>query len=160
AGHIASLEIAIQDPPGRFELGRVSAVPFVPPALAPVSSVAPSVIAKPPVAVNAPTRATCVIGGLVRPTMRGRVRGVPLTEVAARLRQDMQQTAARSLAFVGIGQSATHEALLYAATLLAEQGSGKVLLVDADSARSRLTEALEYGRERGLGELLKDEISA
>src|SRR5438067_206328 len=28
AGHLASLEIAVRDPPARFELGRVSATPF------------------------------------------------------------------------------------------------------------------------------------
>jgi len=88
------------------------------------------------------------------------VRSKPLFELAARLRQDMQQTAAKTLTLVGVGQSATHAALLYAATLLAEQGNGKVLLVDGDVGRRVLTDALEFGRERGLSELLENDRRA
>jgi len=160
SSHLASLEIAIQDPPGRFELGRVAATPFVPPLSNVAPSVATSFVSKPPASPESSSRTTCEIERLIRRTLGDPVRSKPLALLMQRLLQDMQQTAAKSLAFVGVGQSATHEALLYAATLLADQGSGQVLLVDADSARRRLTEALEFGRERGLVELLKAEIAA
>jgi Mrp family chromosome partitioning ATPase len=110
--------------------------------------------------VAATSRSACEIERLVRRTLSDPVRATPLVALVDRLRQDMQQTAAKTLTFVGVGQSTTHEALLYAATLLAEQGSGKVLLVDADLSRRRLTEALEYEQERGLSEQLGDESSA
>src|SRR5438067_2164571 len=156
AGHLASLEISIQDPPGRFELGPVAATPFSPPS----PRIADSDAAKPPVTVAAPPRTMCEIERLVRRTLGDAARAKPLAALAARLRQDMQQTAAKTLAFVGVGSSATHDALLYAATLLAEQSSGSVLLVDGDVGRRALSEALEFGRDRGLAELLQTELGA
>jgi len=165
-GHLASLEIAVQDPPGRFELGQVSATPFLPPATPTVPPAtnspdgpAAAIIAKPPETLAQPSRMMCEVERLVRRTLSDPVRARPLAELANRLRQDMQQTSAKSLAFVGVGQSATYEVLLYAATLLAEQASGKVLLIDADFAQRRLSDALEFGRDRGLCELLGTDIS-
>src|SRR2546430_10711814 len=52
AGHLASLEIAIHDPPGRFELGPVAATPFSPP-LPKIASLQP---ATPPASPAAPPR--------------------------------------------------------------------------------------------------------
>src|SRR3954454_18171784 len=51
AGHLASLEISVQDPPGRFESGKVSARPFIPPAPKAPTTGIPSFITKPPVPV-------------------------------------------------------------------------------------------------------------
>jgi Mrp family chromosome partitioning ATPase len=60
---------------------------------------------------------------------------------------------------VGVGPESTpHEALLYAATLLAEKGAGDVLLVDADLARRPLSQALECGKEPGLAELVRGDV--
>jgi Mrp family chromosome partitioning ATPase len=155
AGHLASLEIAIGDPAGRFELGRLSATSTVPAAPKPAANW----FIKPAEPLASSSRTICEIERQIRRTLSDPVRAKSLTELASRLRQDMQQTAAKTVAFTGIGQSATHEALLYVSTLLAEQGDGKVLLVDGDLNRRALTDALEYGRDRGLGELLEDAIS-
>ncbi len=156
AGHLASLEIAIEDPPGRFELGRVSATSVA----ALVSKPATSWVDAPAAGALSALRTTCEIERLIRQTLRDPVRAKPLTELASRLRQDMQQTAAKTVAFVGVGQTATRESLLYTATLLAEQGDAKLLLIDGDLERRALSEALEYGRERGLGELLENATAA
>jgi Mrp family chromosome partitioning ATPase len=92
----------------------------------------------------------------VRRTLSDPVRGQPLAQLADRLRRDIEQTGGKTVLLVGVGpQSVTHEALLYAAARLAEHGQEKVLLVDADLARVPLSEAFDYGRERGLAELVR-----
>jgi Mrp family chromosome partitioning ATPase len=84
----------------------------------------------------------------------------PQIQLAERLRRDADQTDSQTLVLVGVGQqSATHETLLFAATLLAESAPGKVLLIDADLARRPLSEALDYGQQPGLAELLRGDES-
>jgi Mrp family chromosome partitioning ATPase len=96
---------------------------------------------------------------IVRCTLSNAVRGQPLVQLGERLLRDSEQLASKSLVMVGVGpDSATHETLLYAATVLAEKRRGEVLLVDADLARQKLSEALEYGRESGLTELLRNDL--
>ena len=93
---------------------------------------------------------------LGRRTLSDPARSQPLVQLAERLRRDAEQTDSKTLMLVGVGkESTTHETLLYAATLLAETGPGRVLLIDADLARRPLSEALEYGQEPGLAELLR-----
>jgi Mrp family chromosome partitioning ATPase len=102
------------------------------------------------------TRPACNYERLTRRNLRDPARSQPLIQLAERLWRDAEQTTSKTLALVGIGeQSATHETLLYAATLLAEAAARDVLLVDADQARRALSEALEYGQEAGLAELLR-----
>ena len=49
------------------------------------------------------------------------VRGEPLTQLAERLRRDIEQTDSKTVVLVGVGPaSATHEALLCAAMRLAQ----------------------------------------
>jgi len=92
----------------------------------------------------------------VRRTLSDPVRSQPLVQLADRLRRDAEQTASKTLLFVGVGEeSRAHEALLYAAALLAERPGEQVLLVDADLARRALTDGLEQGQMPGLAELLR-----
>src|SRR4029079_738988 len=104
AGQLASLEIPVSDPPGRFEWGKFSASPISSPPPTPVSDT----VGRQP-SQESDCRAACEIERRVRRTLSERVQSKPLVELADRLRQDMQQTAARTVSLVGVGQSATHE---------------------------------------------------
>lgn len=152
---LAGLDVAIEDPPTRFE-GAASEAPDW-------KTIAPQPVGDdfnaPLPCMAVPSRPASGLERLIRRTLGDRSRSQPLVELADRLRRDMEQAGAKTLIFVGVGAaSATCETLLYAATLLAEEKRrGKVLLVDADLARGALSESLEYGQERGLTELLRDE---
>jgi protein-tyrosine kinase len=124
--------------------------------LAPVTQPTPTAITSPPsVTVTRPPSAFELV---VRRTLNDSVRGQPLLQLGERLLRDTEHLAKKSLVMVGIGpDSATHETLLYAATVLAEKRRGEVLLVDADLARQKLSEALENTRETGLAELLRND---
>jgi Mrp family chromosome partitioning ATPase len=89
-------------------------------------------------------------------TLSDRTRAQPLVQLADRLRREAEQTASKTLLFVGVGEgSATHDTLLYSAAILAEKHGERVLLIDADLARHSLTNGLEQGQSTGLAELLK-----
>jgi Mrp family chromosome partitioning ATPase len=89
-------------------------------------------------------------------TLADSARAKPLRDLVDRLKRDMAQTAARTVAFVGATEgSITHETILLAATLLAQRPSGKVLIIDGDASRRSLSEALEYGRDAGFAEWLR-----
>jgi Mrp family chromosome partitioning ATPase len=101
-----------------------------------------------------PGRSPTVIERQIRRTLSDPIRARPLRELAERLYRDVQQTKSKTVAMVGLGNdSATHDTLLFAATLLADRAAGDVLLVDADFARRPLGEALESGQQAGLSEL-------
>jgi Mrp family chromosome partitioning ATPase len=106
-------------------------------------------------------RAACEVERAVRRTLSDSVRSRPVRELAERLRKDIEQTAAKTVVFVGIGSSSdAHEALVYAATLMAEQTPQKVLVVDANFSNRSLSESLDYARETGLAECIRDTTSA
>jgi len=92
----------------------------------------------------------------IRRTLSDRARSQPLVQLADRLRREAEQTASKTMLFVGVGEgSATHDTLLYAAAILAEKYGERVLIIDADLARHSLTDGLEQGQSTGLAELLK-----
>jgi Mrp family chromosome partitioning ATPase len=92
----------------------------------------------------------------VRRTLSDPSRAQPLLQLAHRLARDLEQTGSKSVLWIGVGTSnGTHESLLSAAAILAAEQSGPTLLIDADLARRPLSEALEYGQEPGLAELLR-----
>jgi Mrp family chromosome partitioning ATPase len=92
----------------------------------------------------------------IRRTLSDLVRSQPLVQLADRLRRDAEQTASKTLLFVGVGEaSATHETLLYTATLLAEKHGERVLVIDADMARRSVTAGLDQGQSPGLAEVLR-----
>ena len=94
----------------------------------------------------------------VRRTLSDPSRSQPLMQLAHRLARDIEQTTSKTVLWIGIGESAGgHETLLPAAALLAAEQSGRTLLIDADLARRPLSEALEFGQEPGLAELLKND---
>jgi Mrp family chromosome partitioning ATPase len=155
ASALAGLDVAVENAPARSEIAASGAADWKKSAPQPVGDI---FSASPPgTAVS--SRPASGLERLVRRTIGDRSRSQPLVELADRLRRDMEQAGAKTLIFVGVGAaSATCEILLYAATLLAEEKRrGKVLLVDADLARGALSESLEYGQERGLTELLRDD---
>lgn len=89
-------------------------------------------------------------------TLGDPARSAPLVQLADRLRRDAEQAMSKTLLLVGVGKSsATHEAALYAAALLAEKHGERVLLIDADLVRRSLTEGLDAKQSPGLAELLR-----
>src|SRR4051794_40025601 len=143
--------------------------------LFPSLSAAPATISTPPAwsvsspgyslqtpGVQKPAAAPTVtdIEQMARRTLADAVRSKPLRELVNRLQRDTEQTAAKTVAFVGVTEaSTTHEAIILAATVMAQQQT-KVLMMDGDASRRSLSEALEYGRDSGLAELLHDGGSA
>jgi len=118
----------------------------------PASTIAPSPPAQNPPAGPAITD----IERTVRRTLADSARSKPLRDLVDRLQGDMAQTAAKTVALVGVTEeSATHQAVLLASTLLAQRRVGKLLMVDGDASRRSLSEALEYGRDAGFAELLR-----
>jgi Mrp family chromosome partitioning ATPase len=98
---------------------------------------------------------------MVRRTLADSARSRPLRDLVDRLQRDMAQTAAKTVALVGVTEgSATHQSVLLAATLMAQRGIGSVLMVDGDASRRSLSEMLEYGRDAGLADVLRDSGSA
>jgi Mrp family chromosome partitioning ATPase len=123
-------------------------MPLVPDPPAATRSASPAIVA-------ATKRVACNLERQVARTLSDPARSRPLRELADRLRHDARQTNSKTLVLMGVGPaSTTGETLLYAATLLASEARGDVLLVDADFARRGLTEGLEFGRDAGLAELL------
>ena len=86
----------------------------------------------------------------VERTLRSPEQALPFRELAERIWNDCHPSAGRSALFVGVGpESITHESLVHAAAVLAENRAN-VLLIDADIARHILSEQLGYQTERGL----------
>jgi Mrp family chromosome partitioning ATPase len=83
-------------------------------------------------------------------------RSQPLVQLADRLRREAEQSASKTLMLVGVGaHSATHEMVVQIAALLAQRHGERVLLIDADLARSALSLGLEQGQASGLAEGLR-----
>ena len=94
----------------------------------------------------------------VRRTLSEPHRRQPLTDLAARLRQDAHQTGSRTMLLAGIGpDGSTHETALHVAALIAEEG-GNILLIDADLARRQLSTDLDDLQELGLTDLTREGI--
>jgi Mrp family chromosome partitioning ATPase len=91
----------------------------------------------------------------IRRTLSDPNRAQPLLQLAHRLARDLEQTGSKTVLWIGVGASSgTHESLLAAAAILAPEQPGQTLLIDADLKRRPLSEALEFGQEPGLAELL------
>jgi hypothetical protein len=139
--------------------------PAWPQAIAPdfssfLSPFAPSTTRSISPAPDSSPRAACEIERFVRMALADPLRARPLRELADRLHKDLAQTGAKTIAFIGLGSaSLTHEPLVYLGTVLAEQGK-KTLLVDAEFEQRSLSESLDYAREEGLSELLRDAADA
>jgi Mrp family chromosome partitioning ATPase len=145
---------SLSPPEGLFGLNRIEIAPtLAPPRTNDANAESTSTPLKP--AQTPPGRAATVIERQIRRTLSDPIRSRPLRELAERLYRDAQQTKSKTIAVVGLGgESATHDTLLYVATLLAERVASDMVLVDADLARRELTEALEAGQQAGLGELI------
>jgi len=106
--------------------------------------------------VSAPGRKPGNLERQVCRTLSDRARSQPLVQLADRLRREAEQTASKTLLFVGVGEhSETRDTLLYAAAILAEKYGDQVLIIDADLARRSLTDGLEQGSSPGVAELLR-----
>jgi Mrp family chromosome partitioning ATPase len=101
-------------------------------------------------------RPACELERRVKRAISDPVHCRPIVDLIERLLRDMEQSESKALAFVGLGTSEDlHTAALHAATLLAENRSKKVLLIDGDLARRSLTVGLEYGDVPGFSEILR-----
>jgi len=88
------------------------------------------------------------------------VRSQPLIDLVDRLIRDIEHSSSKVAAFVTLGDEGhSRLVVLQVAVLLAERLTGKVLLVDGDMARCRLSEGLESGQRSGLSELLSGEAT-
>lgn len=96
----------------------------------------------------------------VRRTLADPARSQPFRDLTERLWSDLAPSASRTVLLTGIGlASETHDVVLHAAALLAEQGE-PILVVDADAAHRTLTCQLDLPEARGLVEAIDSSDTA
>jgi Mrp family chromosome partitioning ATPase len=105
---------------------------------------------------SASIKAPCALERQVRWLLNDPVRSQPVIELVERLGRDLEQINGKTVAFVTVGtDGALPGPLLPVAVLLAEQLRKRVLLVDGDTARCRLSMGLQCGQNSGLSDLLQ-----
>ena len=134
---------------------NIAALRFAEPApKLPESAFAAAPPAAPP--PSAAPRQPTLLERAVRRTLADSVRSEPLRQLAARLKNDLDQVAGRSILITGIGPaSETHEVTLHAAAILAE-GSDEILVIDGDAASRNLSAQLDFADAFGLADLAKN----